>query len=83
MPRLNPEAQRIVDLGQKLYGDNWQSTFARMTQLSKSYIGFSANGDRPVTKAVHAAVIAGLRAEAKRLRARAAEFNAAAEAFGE
>jgi hypothetical protein len=27
MPRLDPDQQRIVTLGQKLYGDNWHGAF--------------------------------------------------------
>ena len=71
MPRLDPAAQRIVDLGQRLFGDNWQSKFGRMTGLSQTYVSMIAKGERPVTEAVHDAVTAGLKAESKRLRAQA------------
>jgi len=35
---LSPAANKIVELGQRLYGDQWQSPFARMTGLSQAYI---------------------------------------------
>jgi hypothetical protein len=71
MPKLDPALQRIVDLGDKLFGDNWQSAFARMCGLSASCLNRITNSDRPVTDATHAAVRAGLKAESKRLRERA------------
>jgi predicted transcriptional regulator len=73
---LSPAANKIVELGQRLYGDQWQSPFARMTGLSQAYISKIAAGDRPVTDAVHDAVTAGLKAESKRLRAQADELRA-------
>jgi hypothetical protein len=81
MPRLNPEAQRIVDLGRKIFGDNWQSAFGRMTGLSKPYVNFIATGNRPVTQAVAVAVIEGLRAEVKRLNAQAAMVAGLSEKY--
>jgi len=81
MARRSSEARRIVDLGQKIYGDNWQSSFARMTGLSKSYVGFIAKGDRPVTQTVAVAVIRGLRAEVKRLNEQAAAMKAMSEKY--
>ena len=75
MPKLDADAQRIVDLGQRLFGDNWQSKFGRMTGLSQTYVSMIAKGERPVTEAVHDAVTAGLKAESKRLRAQADELR--------
>jgi hypothetical protein len=78
---LSPAASQIVRLGYALYGDSWQGQFARMTGLSRPYVTRIAAGDRPVTEAVKVAIVTGLRAEAKRLRARAVEFTAAANDF--
>jgi len=84
MPRLEYRAARIVEIGERLYGVNrWQSAFARMCGMSQSYISMIAKGDRPVTEAVRDAIGKGLRVEATKLRKRAAEFNEAAEDFGE
>jgi hypothetical protein len=78
---LSPEAAAIKKLGQSLFGDNWQSAFARMSGLSKPYIGFIANGDRPVTQTVIVAVITGLRAEVKKHQLRANEIDKLAVSF--
>jgi transcriptional regulator with XRE-family HTH domain len=83
MPRCDPTAQRIVALGLDLFGDSWQGQFARMCGLSRPYVTRIAKGERPVTEAVKVAIVAGLRAEAKRLRSRAVELTAAANEFGE
>jgi hypothetical protein len=54
-----------------------------MCGLSRPYVTRIAKGERPVTEAVKVAIVAGLRAEAKRLRSRAVELTAAANEFGE
>jgi hypothetical protein len=81
MPRLDPANQRIVDLGQRLFGDNWQSALGRMCGLSAPYLSLISRNKRPVTEAVNDAIITGLRNEAKQMRERAVEFIAAANDF--
>jgi hypothetical protein len=83
MRRIDYKAQQICEIVRKLYGDNWQSAFARAVDLSRPYINFIATGHRPVADNVIEAIGKGLLAEATRLRRRPAEFNAAAESFGE
>jgi transcriptional regulator with XRE-family HTH domain len=70
MPRSR-EADKIVLLGETLFGADWQSQFARMTGIARSLISMIAAGDRAVTDGVRQKVSAGLRAEIKRLRTRA------------
>ena len=82
MPKLDPTAQRIVALGKQLYGDSWQGAFARMCGLSRPYVTRIAAGERPVTEAVNLAIVSGLRAEARKMKERSAEFTAAANDFG-
>ncbi|WP_159011794.1 hypothetical protein [Bradyrhizobium sp. S69] len=67
---LDLDQRRFVSLGFKLFGDDWHGKFARMIDLSRPYVSMIAKGDRPVTDAVKAAVIKGLHAELRALRAR-------------
>ncbi len=74
------DTHRFVELGQRLFGDDWHGKMARMTAFSRPYItmlakGGGVEGGRPVTDAVKAAVKKGLRAEIKRLRGRAVEVE--------
>jgi hypothetical protein len=72
---LDRDQKRFVALGKRLYGDDWHGKFARMVGLSRPYVSMIAKpvseGGRPVTDAVRAKVIAGLRAEVERHRSRA------------
>jgi Helix-turn-helix len=70
--RVSPEAERerFIALGKSLCGDHWQTGLARLTGLSRQYISKIANGERPVTDAVHASVVTGLILEIKSLRQR-------------
>jgi hypothetical protein len=65
------DADKIVVLGETMFGADWQSPFARMTGIARSLVSMIAGGDRAVTDGVRARVSAGLRAEIKRLRTRA------------
>ena len=72
---LDRNQKRFVALGKRLYGDDWHGKFARMIGLSRPYVSMMAKpvseGGRPVTDAVRAKVIVGLRAEVERHRGQA------------
>jgi hypothetical protein len=72
---LDRDQRRFVRLGTELYGDEWHGKFARMVGLSRPYVSMMAKpiseGGRPVTDAVRAKVIVGLRAEVERHRSQA------------
>jgi hypothetical protein len=72
---LDRDQRRFVTLGQKLFGEDWHGKMARMVGLSRPYVSMMtkpvSEGGRPVTDAVRAKVIVGLRAEVERHRERA------------
>jgi transcriptional regulator with XRE-family HTH domain len=68
---LDRDQKRFVALGRQLFCDDWHGKFARMCGISRPYVSRIATGNRPVTDEVRAKVIAGLRAEVERHRARA------------
>lgn len=68
MPRLDPDQQRLKDLGERLFGTEFHGKLARLSLVSRSYISQIVRGDRPVTPAVENAITAGIRREVKRLR---------------
>jgi hypothetical protein len=68
---LDRDQTRFKALDQMLFGtEGWQSKFARMCGISQQLVSKISTGDRKVTDTVKAAVVKGLRAEAKRLRER-------------
>ena len=70
MPRSR-DADKIVLLGENLFGADWQSPFGRMAGIPRSLLSMIASSERAVTPAVREKVAAGLRAEIRRLRTRA------------
>jgi hypothetical protein len=75
MPRSRPrsrDADKIVVVGETLWGVLWQSPFARVAGVPRSLLSMIASGERAVTDSVREKVSAGLRAEIKRLHTRAA-----------
>jgi len=68
MSKLDRDQQRLKDLGERLFGNEFHGKLARMSLVSRSYISQIVRGDRPVTGAVEHAIVDGIRREIKLLR---------------
>jgi hypothetical protein len=79
---LDRDQSRFVNLGIRLFGEqDWHADFARWTGLSRPYVSMIARGERPVTDAVKAAVVAGLKTELRRVRERGMIVKRALEEY--
>jgi hypothetical protein len=73
--KLSPRARRLIDAGEVLAGERWQSALSRAAGVSQSYLAMIATGDRPVTDEVEYKIAAGLMKEADRLRLTAKKLD--------
>lgn len=66
---LGGREQRVVDAGRALYGERWMRRLAQESGLSHSFITYVAHGDRRLSKAAEAKILAVLDREIRRLAA--------------
>lgn len=59
----------------------WQTRFATMTGLSRSYVSKILSGDRPITQVAAVKIIAAARQQSAVLRERADEIDAMLQAM--
>ena len=65
--KLDLRAQRIVAIGELLYGERWQRRLADALSVSPQLVNFVATGERAVTADLEGRVVEFLKAEIKRL----------------